>query len=104
MDLELSKRILNQVFEIGKKSKKNSFSVIDRNLANVFSEFEQEGFFVENPEGQAYDERRTDYQATIVGDQMHRLVITEVMKPIIYLKTGSDTKLVQKGVVIAEEK
>ncbi len=114
--------IINQIFEIERKSEKlEETNSILRNVAKLKEIMENQvtilfshggGFVYENPLGQAYDETRTDCNASIAGENTEDLVITEVIKPIIRLRiTQSDlmqkndtTLIVQKGVVVVQSK
>ena len=106
--------LLNQVFEIEKKvaalTEPNS---IGRNLNRMRSWFERElvfasggqpvtyGFTYRNPLGEAYNETRTDCDASIAGGSAENLVITEVIKPIVWLSlNGQPGSIVQQAVVV----
>lgn len=101
--------ILNQLFEIENKlSKLNVAHTINRNIdklklihENSFDEF---SFIIENPKGEKYNETRTDLEATIVGNSVNNLVVVDVIKPIIRIKQGKVSKIVQKGIVIVQDK
>lgn len=103
--------ILDQIFEIERKlesiSEDNS---IGRNLNKLKTILEEDfitqnaGLVYENPIGQDYDERRTDLDATISGDSVNDLVVTEVIKPIIRLKQGGLSRILRPGVVIVKSK
>ena len=105
--------ILNQVFEIEKKANKiQEQNSILRNVNRLKDIFENNlpfqdnstGFYVENPIGEDYNETRIDLDANIAGEGGDNLVVVEVIKPIIRIKSDGITKLVQKGVVIVESK
>ncbi len=106
--------LLNQVFEIEKKvaalTEPNS---IGRNLNRMRSWFERElvftsggqpttfSFTYRNPLGEAYNETRTDCDASIAGGSAENLVITEVIKPIVWLSlNGQPSSIVQQAVVV----
>ena len=56
-----------------------------------------------NPMGEHYNETRTDCDASIAGSGTERLMITEVMKPIVWLSVGGGPKhIVQQAVVVVE--
>lgn len=59
-------------------------------------------YFYEDPNGQAYSETRTDIEASIAGDGVGELIIVEVIKPIIRFGDRKFSRVVQKGMVIAE--
>lgn len=107
--------ILNQIFEIEKKSEKLTESnSIHRNLKRLKEIFEMElsafygsnveapGFFIENPIGEPYNEKRTDCEASIAGESAENLVITEVVRPIIRYKYKGQNLIVQKAVVVVQ--
>jgi len=102
--------ILNQIFEIENKlSKINITHTINRNIEKLKyfyeNDFDEEiSFVIENPIGQSYDVTRTDIEANIVGDSVDNLVIIDVIKPIIRIKIKKITQVVQKGIVIVQEK
>jgi hypothetical protein len=58
------------------------------------------GILVINPVGEPYLSTRTDVEANIVGDGIGKLVITEVLKPVVYSSMGGVRELLQRGVVI----
>jgi hypothetical protein len=100
--------LLDQVFEIEKKlesiSEANS---IGRNINRIKEYFENLtpdcGLLYQNPLGEKFNETRTDLEASIAGSSTDNLVITEVIKPIIRLRTNSGaTTIVRKGLVIVE--
>lgn len=99
--------LLNQVFEVEKKlSRIEEPNSIERNVRKMREVFENGnlsdgGLIYHNPLNEPYNETRTDCEASIAGEFIEGLVIIEVIKPIIYLKQGGQTKLVQKAVVIA---
>jgi hypothetical protein len=102
--------VLDQVFEIEKKLEgirvPNS---IGRNVNRIKECFEylmsDSGLIYQNPLGEQYNETRTDLEASIAGGSTYNLVVIEVIKPIIRLRTNSGvTTIVRKGVVVAESK
>jgi hypothetical protein len=102
--------ILDQVFEIEKKLESiiepNS---IGRNINRMKECFENlthdSGLIYQNPLGEKFNETRTDLEASIAGSSADNLVITEVIKPIIRLRTNSGvTTIIRKGVVVVESK
>lgn len=102
MSQQLMCRILNQVFEIEKKSSQSSFDKLERNIDRIKDDFEELGYIIEAPLNVPYDDRRTDVEANITGNGKGRLMITDIIKPIIYFKENNETVLVQKGVIIVE--
>ncbi|WP_291727852.1 hypothetical protein [Bernardetia sp.] len=103
--------MLNQVFEIEKKLEKvQEQNSISRNLSKLKSLFENQvygdnetGLVIHNPLGEEYNPTRLDCEANITGESTENLVIIEVIKPIIRLKKGSITQIVQKAVVIVQD-
>lgn len=97
--------LINQVFDMERKvdrlSEKNSLS---RNIDRIKSKFSELGLEVFNPMGEPYNETRTDCEANIAGESSEGLVITDVIKPIVRLRSGGASLIVQKAVVIVEEK
>ena len=109
--------VLNQLFEIEQKVMKleeqNSLSRnIDR-LKNYFENnalergleyqgFSINGLYYHNPIGEKYNETRLDCEATISGTGHENLKIIDVIKPIIFAKSGNSRLVVQKGVVIVQ--
>ncbi len=106
-------QLLNQAFEIEKKTAKirepNSIIRNIKRLKELFEtslpefEDEQAGLFVYDPLGEPYDETRTDCNASIAGEETENLKISEVIKPIIYLKKmNGGNQIIQKGVVVVK--
>ena len=97
--------ILNQIFEIRKKLKDNPAErSISRNLQRISTALEDIGYKTHNPINETYDETRLDCEARIAGETADNLYISEVIKPIIYLHDNGQNHIVQKAIVIAEEK
>ena len=108
--------LINQVFEIEKKSAALTESnSIQRNVKYMRNWFEREllwptgseptlvSFTFSNPLGEPYNETRTDCDASIAGVGTEDLVITEVIKPIVWLAIGGSARtIVQQAVVIVE--
>lgn len=95
--------IINQAFEIEKKAarltEKNS---IGRNVQRIRDKFLELGFEIHDPMGEAYADTRTDCEASIAGDSLRGLRITDVIKPIIRQRTEAGSMIVQKAVVVVE--
>ncbi len=108
--IEVYIEVLNQLFELDKKIKKiQEPNSMHRNLNRVYDlmgsrlpvgQGEEMGLLIEDPFGQPYNETRTDCEASIAGEGTENLSIIEVLKPIIRLKQGQYTQIVQKAVVI----
>lgn len=98
---------LGQLYELQRKL--NKLEAVDpllRNIDKMKDAFEQMGYRIEDPLGQAYNETRVDLEASIAGSSTEDLVVTEVIKPIIrYVvrdSSGEYTKIIQRGVVVVE--
>ncbi len=74
----------------------------ERNFNRLFNIFEEDGYIIQNPTGEAYSETRTDCEASISGRIGSKMKITRTIKPIIYQRKDGNVLLLQKGVVIAE--
>ena len=96
------KEIINQVFAIEQRSKKENVDSFNRNIKRIYHEFETLGFKVINPLGQVYKNEMTDVEANIVGDITNKMKIIKVLKPIIYKTENEHTILIQKGIVVVE--
>ncbi|MDG5492310.1 hypothetical protein [Psychroserpens sp. SPM9] len=94
--------IINQVFALDLKMKKDNNASANRYLDRIYHEFETMGFQIVNPIGQAYRNEMTDVEANVVGDLSRKSKITKVLKPVIYQIENNETKLLQKGIVIVE--
>lgn len=95
--------IINQFHSIETKIKsENSSSFYQRRFDKINMAWEDLGLTVLSPLGENYDETRTDCEASIAGDSVDNLKITEVIKPIIYYKENNENVLIQQGVVIVE--
>ncbi len=95
---------MNQLFEMQAKINESGVAQnFERNFNRLFSLFEEEGYIIQDPTGEAYAETRTDCEASISGRIGSKMKITRTIKPIIYQKKdGGSVQLLQKGVVIAE--
>ncbi|KAA5534487.1 hypothetical protein F0919_07650 [Taibaiella lutea] len=97
--------IINQVFEIKQKLEQDNLAgKFERNFNRLFSAFEEEGYTCNNPLGERYTDSRSDCTANIVGRESKNMMITQVIKPIIYQKENGALTLIQKGIVIVESK
>ena len=96
------KDIITQIFEIEHKIKKEDQSVFKRNFQRIYHELELNGYIVINPIGERYDERDVSIEANILNDLKASLMITKVLKPIIYKEEAGERVLIQKAVVIVE--
>ena len=74
----------------------------ERNFSRLFTIFEEDGYIIQDPTGEAYSETRTDCEASISGRIGSKMKITRTIKPVIYQKKDGNVQLLQKAVVIAE--
>ena len=96
-------QLINQVFEISQKIAQEQLAAkFERNFNKIYNLFEEEGLHCINPMGEKYSESRTDCEASIVGEGNQHLIITKVIKPIVYRQEQGQMILVQKGIVIVE--
>jgi hypothetical protein len=97
--------IINNLFEMQAKTKETgSANNLERNFTRLFNLFEEDGFIIQDPTGEAYSETRTDCEASISGRVGTKMKITRTIKPIIYKQTDGNMQLLQKAVVIVENK
>lgn len=95
-------KIINQVFEIEKKlAQRPEGESIRRNIARIKEYFLEMGYHIHNPQGEKYDETRTDCEASIAGTSAENLYIEEVIKPRVILRQEGSGTIAQKAVVIA---
>lgn len=93
--------IINQVFEIEKKLGANG-SPIQRNLDRIKAELSDMGYDYHNPLHEKWDETRTDCEANITGTLKTKMMITEVIKPVVHVKESGGKKIIQKAIVVVE--
>ena len=97
-------QLINQIAEIRNKiTQDNLLPKYERNFNRINSLLEDEGFIFRYPVGEKYRESSADCEANIVGPEGSDMVITQVIKPIIYKKDADKVLLVQKGIVIVEK-
>jgi hypothetical protein len=94
--------IINQVFEIEKKLAANSTAGLQRNIERIKAELSGMGYEYHNPLHEKWDETRTDCEANITGTVRSKMVITEVIKPVVRQLEESGKKIVQKAIVVVE--
>lgn len=94
--------IINQVFEIEKKLSANGSPSIQRNLDRIKAELSDMGYDYHNPVHEKWDETRTDCEASVTGTLKNKMVITDVIKPVVHQKEGSGKKIIQKAIVVVE--
>lgn len=103
MDVQI--QLINQFFEIEQKIAKDPIATkLERNLNRLHHIWESEGYKIVNPIGEKYNDTRTDCEASIVGHEGKNMMITQVVKPIVYSTINGKLTLLQKGIVIAENK
>lgn len=103
--LTLHIRIINQVFELDKKTTaKPELLSLQRNIDRIKQHFEEAGYTILNPLGEPYHETRVDYEASITGNMSPEMEIVNVIKPVVYYTEGGQKSILQKGVVIAAAK
>jgi hypothetical protein len=103
---------MNQLYEIEQKLKHHGDPHgLQRHVGKMkdaFDALDTFGLVYEDPMGQAFNETRTDVEATISGAGTENLIIVEVIKPIIRAVhrggPGELSKIVQKGIVVVESK
>lgn len=97
--------ILNNLFEIEKKVKLHGDAGnILRNIEKIKDALSDLGYVYEDPTGQSFNQTRTDVDATITGAGVENLVIIDVIKPIVRLSSKGVSAIIQKGIVIVEQK
>ncbi len=97
--------IINQLYELQQKLIQEQLDEkVERNLSRIFNTLEEEGYILKNPIGEWYNETRTDCEASIVGKESKSMIITQVLKPIIYKKENNQMVLLQRAVVLVESK
>jgi hypothetical protein len=94
--------IINQVFEMEKKLAGNSTSNIHRHLDRIKAELSEMGYEFHNPIHEKWDETRTDCEASVAGTLKSKMLITEVIKPIVHQKEAGGKKIIQKAIVVVE--
>lgn len=93
--------LINQIHDLKNKvAKRTESAPFDRNFNRLFRQFEAYGLHYLDPIGEPYNETRTDCEATISGRSTKNLVISEVIKPIVYQKDQNTNQILQKAVVI----
>ncbi len=114
---------LNQLYEMEQKLKTDGDSAnLRRCVSKMKDAFGEEGlpmldpmggltrfcFVYEDPMGQAYNETRTDLEASISGVGTENLVVVEVIKPIIRAIAGEGadkfSRIIQQGIVVVESR
>ena len=97
-------QIINQLVEIRQKIKQENLEdKFERNFNRIFSVIEDEGYICQYPLGEKYTETRTDCEANIIGKESRNMLITQVIKPVVYKKNPEGLTIVQKGIVMVEK-
>lgn len=100
-----SVQIINQLFDLQQKlAEAKQIGAYERHFTRLFSLFEEDGFLVQDPTQESYNDSRTDCEASLVGNLTNNMIISKTIKPIIYQKTDNAIQLLQKAVVIVEKK
>jgi len=100
-----SLQVINQLFEMQYKLKEmGKADGFERNFKRLYSIFEEEGFVIQDPTDEIYNDSRTDCEASIAGTLSSKMKITKTLKPIIYKKSDDTVQLLQKAIVIVEKK
>lgn len=94
--------IINQIFALEEKAKKEGHDQYNRYIERIYHELELLGYDVINPKGKPYRNEMTDVEANVTSGLTPSSRITKVLKPIVYQRIDNQIKLVQKGIVIVE--
>lgn len=99
-----TQQVINQLFEIQYKIKElGQAGSFERNFNRLFSIFEDDGFIIQDPTNEMYNDSRTDCEASIVGNLSSKMKIIKTLKPVIYKKVDNSLHLIQKAVVLVEK-
>jgi len=80
------------------------YDKVSRSFVSISKAIEEADWLVHNPIAESYDETRSDCDASISGEKITDLYISDVIKPIIYIQKKGLNELVQRGIVIADSK
>jgi hypothetical protein len=95
----------NNLFEIEKKIAMNGDAGnFSRNISKMKESLEEYGVTYENPEGEPFNETRTDLDASISGTGTENLYVVDVIKPIIRANSSGMSTVIQKGIVVVESR
>jgi hypothetical protein len=98
-------QLINQIFELEVKASGKSEIDWNRNFDRIKTHLSEIGYSYHNPAAEPYTDTRTDCSASIVGELKEPMVISKVIKPIIYLRDdGNINTIVQKAIVLVEHK
>ena len=95
----------NNLFEIEKKMAINGDpGNLSRNITKMKESLEEHGITYENPDGEPFNETRTDLEASISGTGTNDLYVVDVIKPIIRANSSGMSVVIQKGIVVVESR
>ena len=94
--------IINQVFEIEKKLAAQGAPAIGRHVERIRAELTDMGYQYHSPLHEKWDDTRTDCEASIAGTLRKKMVITDVIKPVVHRTDESGRKIIQKAIVVVE--
>ena len=94
--------IINQVFELEKKIGSNGGSNLQRNIDRIKAELSEMGYDYHNPVHEKWDETRPDCEASVAGKLKSKMLITEVIKPVVHQRENGGKKIIQKAIVVVE--
>ena len=98
-------KLLNNLCDIERKLKIHGDpGNAKRNVDRIKETLEDEKIFYEDPMGEAFNETRTDLEASITGAGTEDLHVVEVIKPIVRVGDKNFSRVVQKGIVVVESK
>ncbi|MEO7311709.1 MAG: hypothetical protein ABIX01_14995 [Chitinophagaceae bacterium] len=101
MDIQPWIKMANCIFELEKKLPPTDGSPATKRILDKMKNIlEANGLQILNPIGEPFSETRTDVEATLTSDKTSKLLITEVLKPVIYTSEDGRKLLVQKAVVL----
>lgn len=90
--------IINQVFEMDKKAGPS----VQRHIERIRNELQEMGYTYHNPLHEKWDDTRTDCEASISGALKSKMLITEVVKPVVHQVQDGSKKIIQKAIVVVE--
>lgn len=95
--------IINSIHTLASKfNSPEQERMLKRRMDKIASDFEQLGIKFSNPIGEEYNETRSDCEASIASDNLDQLIISEVIKPIVYARHEDGYRLIQRAVVIVK--
>ena len=98
-------QLINQIAEVENRiAQDDLMPKYERNFNRIRTLLEEEGFIYKYPVGERYRESNADYEANIVGRESVEMIITQVIKPVIYRREADRVTLVQRGIVMIEAK